>query len=444
MTPSAVDGHELNWQAEFRDSALEALFQRTLLSYHACQLRLALGVIAALLLAFSLADYNLLGPGEAFLTLLAMRLMIVAVCLLLALAVWQRPAVAQWQLPINLVCLLGLSGLLLVIPLRPESSGIHVASIVVASMALYLFIPSRLPWMLAGNAYLFLGFVMSAMLWAPLPPGLMLTSLLLLLFVNLLGFVTITRIKRLKREQFALLLEERSANRRLKIEIRERAALETRLRHMACIDGLTGIANRRHFFELAEQELRRARRDGTPLAICMVDVDLFKQLNDRHGHAVGDLVLSSVASCCQSVLRESDVLGRYGGEEFVIALPLADLATAAAIGERLRDRVRALKLPVLGDETSLTVTVGISRVEEGESRLDHALLRADRALYAGKAQGRNCVVVASRPQQPGHSSADPPAWASSMMARCMNPPDGGVAPSEAGSLAPASAGEPPP
>jgi diguanylate cyclase len=444
MTPSAVDGHELNWQAEFRDSALEALFQRTLLSYHACQLRLALGVIAVLLLAFSLADYSVLGPGEAFLTLLAMRLMIVAACLLLALAAWRRPAVAQWQLPINLVCLLGLSGLLLIIPLRPESIGIHVASIVVASMALYLFIPSRIPWMLAGNAYLFLGFVTSAILWTPLPPGLLLTSLVLLLFVNLLGFVTIARIKRLKREQFSLLLEERSANRRLKNEIRERAALETRLRHMACTDGLTGIANRRHFFELAEQELRRARRDGTPLSICMVDVDLFKQLNDRHGHAVGDVVLSTVAGCCQSVLRDSDVLGRYGGEEFVIALPLADLSTAAAIGERLRHKVGTLTLPMLAEETSLTVTVGISRVEEGESRLDHALLRADRALYAGKARGRNCVVVAARPQPHGHSSTDQPAWAFGKMARCVNPPGGGAATREAGGLAPAPADGPPP
>lgn len=415
MRAEPRDGQELNWQAEFRDSALEALFLRTLMSYHACQLRVALVVIAGLFLAFALADYTVLGPGRPFMALVGMRLAVVLVCLLLALAIWHRPAVAHWPLPINLVCLVGLSGLLMTIPLRPASDGIHVASVVAASRALYLFIPNRIQWMLAANVYLFLGFLVAIGLWAPLPPGLLLTSLLLLCFVNLLGWMTISRIKRLKREQFALLMEERSANRRLKEEIRERQELEARLRHMACTDGLTGIANRRHFFERAEQELRRARRDGTPLALCMVDVDLFKQLNDRHGHAVGDRVLSTVAGCCQAVLRNSDVLGRYGGEEFVIALPLADLGTAAAIAERLREKVSALKLPMLGDATPLTVTVGISRVEEGESRLDPALLRADRALYEGKARGRNCVVVAPRPFPDTPSSTCLPAWSSAQV-----------------------------
>ncbi|WP_254275041.1 GGDEF domain-containing protein [Halomonas sp. 3H] len=440
MRAEPRDGQELNWQAEFRNSAMEALFLRTLMSYHACQLRVALIVIAGLFLAFSLADFAVLGPGRPFMALVGMRLTVVLACLLLALAVWRRPAVAHWPLPINLVCLIGLSGLLLTVPLRPDSVGIHVASMVAASMALYLFVPNRLQWMLAANAYLFLGFLIAVRLWAPLPPGLLLTSLLLLGFVNLLGWMTITRIKRLKREQFALLLEERSANRRLKEEIRERQELEARLRHMACTDGLTGIANRRHFFELAEQELRRARRDGTPLALCMVDVDLFKRLNDRHGHAVGDLVLSTVAGCCQAVLRDSDVLGRYGGEEFVIALPLADLGTAAAIAERLREKVSSLKLPMLGEATPLSVTVGISRIEEGESRLDPALLRADRALYEGKARGRNCVVVASRPAPDSGAPEERPLWASGNLTR----PDKDATTHAAAGLAALPADEPTP
>lgn len=409
MKAVSQSGGELNWQAEFRDSALEALFQRTLITYHACQLRLALAVIAGLFLAFALADYTVLGPGQPFQTLLAMRLLVVLVSLLLALAAWRRPAVAHAPLPVNLTCLLGLSGLLLTIPLRP-GEGIHVASVVTASMALYLFIPNRIRWMLAANAYLLLGFLVAITLWAPLPPGLVLTSMLLLAFVNLLGWMTITRIKRLKREQFAMLLEERSANQRLKDEIRGREALEAQLRHMACTDGLTGIANRRHFFELAEQELRRSRRDGTPLAVCMIDVDLFKRLNDHHGHAVGDRVLASVAGCCQAVLRDSDILGRYGGEEFVIALPLADLCTATTIAERLRERVSALALSMFGDETSLSVTVGLSRVEEGETGLEPALLRADQALYIGKAQGRNRVVVAPRPAPERGNPLTQPVW----------------------------------
>ncbi|WLI73962.1 GGDEF domain-containing protein [Halomonas alkalicola] len=326
----------LNWQAEFRDPALEALFKRSILAHHACQLRLALCLIAGLFLAFAAADYSVLGLGGDFFILLVARLATVAACLAVALAVWRRPGVAHRVLPVNLVSLLCLSVILMTILLRPIHTGIHVASLVVASMALYLFLPNRLPWMLAGNAYLLAGFLTVSLVGSSLPPMLVMTSLLLLLFVNLLGWLTILHLKRLKREQFALLLEERHINRRLKEEIRERKELEARLRYMACTDGLTGVANRRHVFELAGQELRRARRDGTPLSICMVDVDLFKRLNDLHGHAVGDMVLTSVAGCCRSVLRECDILGRYGGEEFVIVLPLADLATAAAVGERLR------------------------------------------------------------------------------------------------------------
>ncbi|WP_290786360.1 GGDEF domain-containing protein [Halomonas sp.] len=430
----------LNWQAEFRDPEMESLFNRTILAYHACQLRLALVLIAGLFLAFALADYSLLGAGGAFATLLAIRLVTVAACLAAALAVWRRPAVAHMALPVNLVCLLCLSAMLLTLLLRPLHEGIHVASLVVASMALYLFLPNRLPWMLTGNAYLIAGFLTVSLVGSRLPPMLVMTSLLLLLFVNLLGLMTITRIKRLQREQFSLLLEERSANYRLKEEIKEREELAARLRHMACTDGLTGIANRRHFFELAEQELRRSRRDGTPLALCMVDVDLFKQLNDRHGHGIGDVVLATVAGCCQSVLRESDVLGRYGGEEFVIALPLADLDTATAIAERLRERVSALKLPMLDDETPLSVTVGISRIEAGESRLEPALLRADQALYDGKARGRNCVVVAPRPLPEAHSPVGSPDWASCLMTL----PDADAATDAAGILGAPLAGGPPP
>jgi diguanylate cyclase (GGDEF)-like protein len=223
----------------------------------------------------------------------------------------------------------------------------------------------------------------------------MATSLLLLAFLNLLGGLAVTQLNRLRREQFASLITEREANQKLQAEIRELSQLEGRLLHLATTDDLTGIANRRRFFELAEHELKRAQRDKTPLALCMVDIDLFKRLNDRHGHAIGDRVLASVAACCQTVLRETDIIGRYGGEEFVIALPNADQNTATGIAERLRVAVAELSLPMINAPVSLSVTVGIGRVEPGETQLEPAMLRADQALYEGKASGRNCVVVGS-------------------------------------------------
>ncbi|WP_280549151.1 MULTISPECIES: GGDEF domain-containing protein [unclassified Halomonas] len=393
MATNAGDDNALDWCGEFRDSAREALYRRTMQAYDACQLRHALVVAAGLFLAFSLTDFSLLGSSNAFLVLLAMRATVATTFLVLTLAVWRRPALAQAPAPINLACLMAVSGLLLTIPLRPDGVMINLASIVAASMALYLFIPNRLPWMLASNAYLIGGFLTSTIVWSPLPSGILVNTLLLLGFVNLLCWLSVSRIHRLQRAQFASLLEERSNNGRLKDEIEERNQLEQRLRHMARTDELTGITNRRRFFELAEQERRRAHRDGTPLALCMVDVDYFKAINDVHGHAIGDLALTVVAARCQSVLRESDIIGRYGGEEFIIALPLANLITAQEIAERLREAVCNRSLEVKGVTLDLTVTVGISRVDDGETNLDPGLLRADRALYTGKRSGRNCVVV---------------------------------------------------
>lgn len=387
-------GASLNWRDEFHDSALETLFRRTMQIQDSEQLRRALWIVAGIFLLLIVADYLLLGAGAEFLALAAIRLGVALCCLALARFIGHHPAHAHWPLPLNLIYLAASTGLLLTILLHPGSIGLHVSSIVVASLAIYLLVPNRLTWILTWSGYLAFGFVLVAALWKPLSPGMLASSILMLGFANLMGWLTYSRLNRLQRRQFALLVDEREANRKLQQEIEERQLLEAQLRHMASTDPLTGIANRRHFFEQAEREFHRAQREGTPLAICMVDIDLFKTLNDHHGHAVGDLVLTTVASCCASVLRETDLIGRYGGEEFVIALPQADLETATFIAERLRHKVTSLRLPMLDESQRLSVTVGISQVEPDEAKLESALQRADDALYAGKSQGRNCVIVA--------------------------------------------------
>ncbi|MFY0990525.1 hypothetical protein, partial [Halomonas sp. C05BenzN] len=164
--PDAGGTTGLNWQAEFNDSALETFYRRTMQAHDACQMRHALWVAAGLFIAFGVTDYRLIGEGNALLALAAVRLLVALACIVLAMALKRRPALAQRRLPINLVCLLGISGLLLTFVLRPDTPGIHLASIVVASMALYLFIPNRLPWMLAWNLYLVTGFAIIMPLWA--------------------------------------------------------------------------------------------------------------------------------------------------------------------------------------------------------------------------------------------------------------------------------------
>src|SRR5690606_22676934 len=140
------------------------------------------------------------------------------------------------------------------------------------------------------------------------------TTALLLVLVNVTGYLASRRINRLQREQFSLLLDERAINRQLMYESNQRKLLEEQLRHMAQTDELTGLHNRRHFLELTSREMQHSLRRNKPLALCMIDVDNFKSINDQYGHAAGDTVLKEIARLCQKDLRGTDILARFGGE----------------------------------------------------------------------------------------------------------------------------------
>lgn len=162
---------------------------------------------------------------------------------------------------------------------------------------------------------------------------------------------------------------------------------------MARTDALTGIPNRRYLFELGERELSRARRFGHPLSALMLDMDHFNRVNDTHGHAQGDRVLQAVAQCCLLQIRDIDIVGRYGGEEFVILLIETDASGARSLAERIRGSVAQIVLPTAQVPIRITASVGIAQLGEGDSDLDRLLGRADQALYAAKLAGRNRVEV---------------------------------------------------
>jgi diguanylate cyclase len=157
-------------------------------------------------------------------------------------------------------------------------------------------------------------------------------------------------------------------------------------------DGLTGVLNRAFWERAVSAELKRHRRHGSPAALMMLDIDRFKAVNDRHGHLVGDEVIQSVAALLHAALREQDVPGRYGGDEFGVLLPDTDLAGAAAIAERVRSRVAAAE----GHGAAglrCTVSVGIALADGPEDQVRQWIARADRALYRAKTLGRDRVVA---------------------------------------------------
>ncbi len=173
----------------------------------------------------------------------------------------------------------------------------------------------------------------------------------------------------------------------------DNARLFAEVQRLAVTDALTGLRNRRSFFELAEREFDRAHRYNRPLVALMLDIDHFKRVNDTYGHAVGDEVLHAVAQYCQQNIREIDILGRYGGEEFAVILPETELPVAYQVAERLRESIALYRIPVTGGVLSVTASLGLSQATEATETLAEVIGRADAALYAAKQAGRNQVAI---------------------------------------------------
>ena len=220
----------------------------------------------------------------------------------------------------------------------------------------------------------------------------------LLVFLTALGVVALAiviavsylRERRLHRATRHLANQLQSANTLLSAEARH--------------DALTGALSRRYFLDTLRREVDLARASGTPLSVAIADLDYFKQVNDRFGHATGDRALEHFVRMCEEQLRASDGVGRLGGEEFGLLLPQTALADAHAVLERLRKRFNQEHCAHLPDDTTLSVSIGITELSDGDTA-EYLLKRADLALYAAKSGGRDRSEVRpadSRPPMPRH------------------------------------------
>ncbi|HKO94680.1 MAG TPA: GGDEF domain-containing protein, partial [Polyangiaceae bacterium] len=163
---------------------------------------------------------------------------------------------------------------------------------------------------------------------------------------------------------------------------------------LAAIDALTGLRNRRAFQQQMAVEMARSNRYGSALGLLLLDVDHFKAINDGRGHAAGDRVLSLLGTLLRDQLRTPDIPARWGGEEFVIALPNTDLAGAEVVAERLRVAVAKAVIEHAGKAIAVTISVGVSALCKGET-LEGLIERTDQAMYAAKVKGRNCIMVSA-------------------------------------------------
>jgi len=173
----------------------------------------------------------------------------------------------------------------------------------------------------------------------------------------------------------------------------QNARLHAKVQKLAITDPLTGLYNRRGFFELGRREIERLRRFGHPLSAIMVDIDQFKAINDTYGHQTGDQVLRALADRLNHNIRGVDILGRYGGDEFSILLPETDLETAKAIARRLRQGIADNPISTDDGLLSITISLGIAIANEEMPNLEALLNLSDAAMYAAKQGGRDRVVV---------------------------------------------------
>ena len=172
----------------------------------------------------------------------------------------------------------------------------------------------------------------------------------------------------------------------------ENARLFTTVEQLALTDGLTGLFNRRHFFQLADREIATARRRDSPLTAVMLDIDHFKKINDGHGHPVGDEVIVAVANRLNATVRKTDLVGRYGGEEFVIFLPDTGHEGANILAERIRTALADRPIDTEAGPLTVTASIGMAAYEATDTEPGSLLARADEALYGAKQGGRNRVV----------------------------------------------------
>ncbi|WP_170827042.1 sensor domain-containing diguanylate cyclase [Magnetovibrio blakemorei] len=181
------------------------------------------------------------------------------------------------------------------------------------------------------------------------------------------------------------------------IDISLQKKMEEELRSLATLDGLTGAYNRRHFLYKAATEVPRSQRYEHPLTVLMIDLDLFKQVNDTYGHGGGDEVLRRFVEIVRKSLRGPDVLGRIGGEEFALMLPETNIAGAITLAERMRTDLQNTAIPWDKRTIKVTASIGIAMLNKADKDIHDILARADRALYNAKAAGRNCVMYCEEP-----------------------------------------------
>lgn len=365
--------------AEYPLGELENGYRRQYLSQ---DIRQTLTVGVAWLLPnflFIYTDYLLYAGQDLFQTLLAIRMFLLIAVGVLFLTLRRVKQPATYDYMVLLGCSIVLSGVFWANRYHPSLHALTAGLDYLFLFSVYMLVPNRLIFrILPCVAFTIANLTVFSQLDTFSRPVLAIIALSLGMS-NILGIWASIRFYSHRRQQY---------------EAQARAyELRKDLIQNALVDQLTGVANRRHFFQTAEAEFERFLRYKRPFSVMMLDLDHFKNVNDRFGHPVGDKVLKDLATTINRCKRDIDLLGRIGGEEFALLLPETSLSGATDIAVRLRRSCHTITLPNCSS-LRITISIGVTQVRTGDENFDEVLARADETLYRAKNNGRDRVEVA--------------------------------------------------
>jgi diguanylate cyclase (GGDEF)-like protein len=391
----------LNWRGDFSLRDWEAEFKAAQAPAGAARMRFVCLVTSLAYLAAAYPNYQVLGPSAWFFLVLILRL----VAFTAGMATFFMASRESFYnaLPYAVAGYMAIIGIgeaveLVALAHKLPMEGVPFTVIIV--LTYYAFLPMRLKPTAAAAFFTSLLYMIALILGTPATTAYVEITGLMFFLVNAFGIYFMISFGRVQRNEFRALREERQANELLQKEIAQRKEVERRLQELATTDELTGVSNRRRFFEMSQRELNRANRRQSPLCLLMIDADDFKMINDKFGHQAGDLVLQALARACRGELRQEDILGRLGGEEFAACLPDTSLEQAVLAAERIRQAVERIKLETGDGLAGITVSIGVAAKNEARMDLAQLLVLADRALYQAKANGRNRLETAPEEDVP--------------------------------------------
>lgn len=352
----------------FRDPAREAEFRRFELDAATPFLRKLLPLLGTLFAAFAVPDYWILGPGPAFLVTVIARAASFGLMIYASFRMTpENPRARRERLLVGITLLGIVSFGVALFAYRRGNFHLQAVSVILMIAAIYL-IPNRFRVSLSLSLLL---------------AGMGLAYLLLLAPPELLPSERAAYIA----DFFLMALLSALLGRTFSGTRRREYARTRELEWLSRTDLLTKVGNRRDFEDRLESSLARRRRHGEETALLMLDIDKFKSVNDQHGHRVGDAVLKEIAGRLESALRTEDTLARWGGEEFVLLLPRADMKAATEFGGRIRSRISGTPFGCAG---TITASIGITMLTETDT-VESAVARVDRALYRAKDNGRDRI-----------------------------------------------------